>query len=99
MIAFLRHGTQRAGASAIATARSLVDLVVPPACIACRTPLGTDQDLCARCWRDIHFIRPPLCDVLGIPLPFDPGGTVVSARARAEPPDYDRARAVAEHSG
>lgn len=95
----VRSGIQLVGASAHATVRSLADLLVPPACIACRKPLATDQDICAQCWREIHFIRPPLCDVLGIPLPFDPGGTVVSARAEAEPPDYDRARAVAEHGG
>lgn len=47
----------------------------------------------------MHFIRPPLCDVLGIPLPFDTGGRMVSAAAVAFPPAYNRARAVAHHSG
>ena len=47
----------------------------------------------------MHFIRPPLCDVLGIPLPFDLGERMVSAGAVARPPAYDRARAVAHFSG
>jgi ComF family protein len=99
MRSLLLNGLREVGASARATLRTAGDLLVPPACISCRAPLATDQDVCARCWREIHFIRPPLCDVLGIPLPFDPGGRAVSARAEAEPPDYDRARAAAEHTG
>ena len=47
----------------------------------------------------MNFIRPPLCDVLGIPLPFDTGERSVSAAAIAHPPAYDRARAVAHFSG
>jgi ComF family protein len=55
--------------------------------------------LCAACWREVHFIRPPLCDVLGIPLPFDTGGRMLSAAAVAHPPAYGRARAVAHYNG
>ena len=35
---------------------------------------------CARLLAEVHFIRPPLCDVLGMPLPFDTGERMVSAR-------------------
>ncbi|MEZ5730653.1 MAG: ComF family protein [Hyphomicrobiaceae bacterium] len=74
----------------------LTDLVVPPACLACRERVGDRDTLCPTCWRDIAFIRPPLCDRLGIPMPFDPGSpTIVSVGAMANPPAYDRARAVA----
>jgi ComF family protein len=75
------------------------DLVVPPACLICRARLSAHHLLCAACWREVHFIRPPLCDVLGIPLPFDTGERTVSAAALARPPAYDRARAVAHFSG
>ena len=78
--------------------RSVADLIIPPVCLACSTPvLGADA-LCANCWRQVAFIRPPLCDRLGLPMPFggDPGGSpLISAAAAARPPDYDRARAVA----
>jgi ComF family protein len=82
-----------------AAGRRLADLVVPPVCLACRAPLGSHDALCAMCWRQIAFIRPPLCDRLGIPMPFDSGGTMISAAAAANPPVYDRARAVARFDG
>jgi ComF family protein len=75
------------------------DLVVPPCCVVCRARIGAHHLLCAACWREVSFIRAPLCDVLGIPLPFDTGEVTVSAGAAAHPPAYDRARAVAHYSG
>lgn len=78
---------------------SLSDAVLPPVCLACRTPLATHDSLCSGCWRDITFIRPPLCDRLGLPMPFDTGGVMVSAAAVADPPEYDRARAAAAFGG
>lgn len=78
------------------TARAAADAIVPPLCLNCRRPLGSHDALCAACWRQLRFIRPPLCDQLGIPLPYDTGGRMVSAGALANPPDWDRARAVAQ---
>jgi ComF family protein len=75
------------------------DLIVPPCCLVCRTPLGAHHLLCPSCWREVNFICPPPCDVLGIPLPFDTGERTVSAAAVARPPAYDRARAAAHYSG
>ena len=40
----------------------------------------------------MNFVRPPLCDQLGLPLPYDTGGRMVSAAAVADPPGFDRAR-------
>lgn len=77
----------------------LSDIVMPPVCLVCRTPVEGHDTLCARCWREVDFIRPPFCDRLGLPMPFDTGGRMLSAAAVAEPPSYDRARAVAAHSG
>ena len=69
--------------------------IVPPVCLACHVPLSQHDALCADCWRGIAFIRPPLCDRLGLPLAFGSGGRLISAAAAAAPPTYDRARAVA----
>ena len=77
----------------------LSDLVFPPVCLACRVALVEHDALCPRCWGQIDFIRPPLCDRLGLPMPYDTGGTMISAAAAADPPSYDRARAVAHFSG
>lgn len=90
--AWLRHAI---GKLVRAGARRLADLVVPPVCLACRKPLGVHDSLCADCWREIDFIRPPVCERLGIPMPFDTGGVMISAQAAADPPLYDRARTVA----
>ncbi|MGE3228473.1 MAG: ComF family protein [Hyphomicrobium sp.] len=78
---------------------ALADILMPPVCLVCRMPVEGHDTLCARCWREVDFIRPPFCDRLGLPLPFDTGGTMLSAAAVAEPPSYDRARAVAAHTG
>jgi ComF family protein len=90
---------QGASAALRTALAACADLIVPPCCLVCRARVGAHHVLCAACWRDVHFIRPPLCDVLGMPLPFDTGGRTVSAAAAAHPPAYDRARAVAHYSG
>lgn len=77
----------------------LADIIMPPVCVACRRRLEDHDALCAACWSGVQFIRPPLCDRLGLPLPFDIGGRMVSAAAEADPPDYGRARAVARYDG
>ena len=83
------------GALAVRSVRTLADFVVPPACLVCRGPLADYDAVCCDCWREIDFIAPPLCDRLGLPMPFDTGDTMISAAAAADPPVYDRARAVA----
>lgn len=94
----LRLGNSTASVLRSAAA-AVADFVVPPLCLGCHRPLSSHDAICATCWSGIDFIRPPLCDRLGIPLPFDVGGTMVSAAAAADPPDYDRARAVARFDG
>ena len=78
---------------------TMADFIVPQACLACGRALADHDAICAACWREVSFIRPPLCDVLGIPLAFATGDVTVSAAALAEPPPYGRARAVAQHTG
>jgi len=95
-----RPGVLQGAAAALRAAlAACADLIVPPCCLVCRARVGAHHLLCATCWREVSFIRPPLCDVLGIPLPFDTGERTVSAAAVAHPPAYDRARAVAHYSG
>jgi ComF family protein len=80
-------------------AGALADLVMPPLCLSCHRPLTAHDALCPVCWAQIDFISAPLCDRLGLPMPFDTGGTMVSAAAVADPPEFDRARAVARFDG
>ncbi len=77
----------------------LTDLLMPPVCLACQEPIQSRDALCPECWGQIDFIRPPLCDKLGIRLPYSTGETMISAAAAARPPLYSRARAVAHYEG
>ena len=80
-------------------ATKLGDLFLPPLCTSCSGAVDGHENLCAACWADIDFICRPYCDVLGIPLPFDPGGVTISAAALSAKPRYDRARVVARYTG
>lgn len=79
--------------------RAALDMLLPPVCLGCRTRIMDHDALCPSCWRQINFVRPPVCDRLGLPLAIDTGAPAVSATAIANPPDYDRARAVASFDG
>ena len=46
-----------------------------------------------------EFIGDPLCNRLGIPLPYDAGPGALSVEALTSPPAFDRARAVASYRG
>jgi ComF family protein len=78
--------------------RLAVDLVLPPVCVVCRAPISSHGLLCGPCFSGIDFIAAPLCQRLGVPLPYDTGEPYLSAAAIAAPPDYDRARAVARYA-
>lgn len=77
----------------------LADLAMPPGCLACQQPLAAHDTLCPECWTGIDFIGPPLCDRLGLPMPYDTGGVMISAAAAAANPAYRKARAVARYEG
>ena len=83
----------------VSAARGVADFILPPLCLICRGSVQGHGGLCAQCWSGIDFIEPPRCDRLGIPLPVPSDELVVSAAALADPPIYDRARAVARYDG
>lgn len=82
-----------------ATGNAAIDLLLPPICHGCGSPIDRSGGLCGSCWSALTLIEPPLCDRLGIPFAFDPGEPVESSAVTVEPPDYDRARAVAAYDG
>ena len=71
-----------------------VDLILPPACPACRAASGSGAALCADCWASVRFLAPPLCPVLGTPFAHDMGPGIVSAAVLADPPPFARARSA-----
>ncbi len=90
--AIRRHG--RAALAGLAGAA--VDLVYPPACLACRKATAQADALCGACWGGVRFIERPYCERTGTPFPLDLGAEgLVSPAVVADPPVYARARAVA----
>ncbi|MDE1971902.1 MAG: ComF family protein [Hyphomicrobiales bacterium] len=84
---------QRAAGAVRAFWRATLDLALPRLCAACRTPVE-GEGLCPACWSKLSFITRPYCERLGIPFVYDPGPGVLSMQAIADPPAYQRARAV-----
>lgn len=82
--------------SFIRFAGPLIDLAFPPSCLACRKGTDASNALCPACWGAIRFIERPYCERLGTPFSVDLGAEgLLSPDAIANPPVYDRARAVA----
>lgn len=76
----------------------LLDVVFPPVCLVCRRAVAGHGTLCAVCWSDIGFIERPFCERLGTPFERDFGGAgLISLEASADPPVFERARAVARY--
>jgi ComF family protein len=82
-------------AAAAAVARAAVDVVLPAQCLACRVATAEEGSLCAGCWSRLRLIEKPYCARLGVPFAYDLGEGALSAEAIADPPPFDRCRAVA----
>jgi ComF family protein len=80
-----------------AASRAALAIVYPPTCIGCGGATGEPHTLCARCWSGIAFIERPFCERLGTPFAVDLDIPLLSPAAIAEPPVFDRARAVARY--
>ncbi len=84
-----------------AAGRAMLDLLLPPSCIACDRPVDAPGLLCPSCFRNTGFITAPCCAVCGVP--FDAhalaGADCVCEACRVSPPDFDRARAALRYDG
>jgi ComF family protein len=85
--------------AARAASRSALGLLYPPSCIACQAATGEPHGLCAACWAGMRLIERPFCERLGIPFQVDLGQPLLSPAAIADPPVFQRARAVADYDG
>jgi len=74
-----------------------VDLAMPPNCLACGRRVAAHGALCPTCWGTLRLIEKPYCAQLGIPFAYDLGPNVLSAEAIADPPPFERCRAVAAY--
>ncbi len=84
----------RLTSAAVVLAHRLIDLALPPQCLACHAPVAEMGTLCPSCWSRLKLIERPYCERLGIPFAYDLGPGALSAEAIADPPPFDRARAV-----
>jgi ComF family protein len=83
----------------------LVDVILPPHCYHCGQPITSAGlgGFCGSCWRSIRLIKPPYCPCCG--EPFQSPITLVynpeyrCGVCRANPPPFDRARAVGCYEG
>ena len=72
----------------------LLDFLFPPLCLQCRRHVGEAGGLCAPCWAAIRFIEGPVCATCGLPFDMPVYEETNCAACLAEPPSFDRARAV-----
>jgi ComF family protein len=74
--------------------RGLVDVVLPPRCLACGGTVEEPDALCGRCWGGIVFFAPPWCAGCGLPFAHPVGDGTVCADCAREKQAWDRARSV-----
>ena len=86
----------RAGGVFRRAGRGLLDLLLPPLCLACDRPVAAPGQFCATCFQDVTFITAPLCARCGAPFVYAAlaGGDGLCAHCRHHPPDFSRARAA-----
>lgn len=72
----------------------LLDLLLPPRCLACTAAVDVPGRLCGECWAAVDFIAAPHCQCCGFPFAYDEGADVQCGACLGHPPDFDRARAV-----
>ncbi|WP_428522389.1 ComF family protein [Roseibium sp.] len=85
--------------SAIAAGEYLLDALLPRRCPCCERGVASGLGLCGSCWQEVRFLERPWCHRLGTPFTHNVGEGALSPRAIAEPPEFDRLRAVAYYSG
>jgi len=75
----------------------LVDVVLPPRCLACGVEIegqGGRGHLCPVCWASLAFVAPPFCACCGFPFPLPVGEGTLCAACLARQPAFDAARAA-----
>ncbi len=73
---------------------SVVDAALPPRCLSCGGIVEAPGRLCMACWTPIRFLGKPCCAVCGDPFPYVREGSLICLSCAAQPPSFDRARAV-----
>jgi ComF family protein len=72
---------------------AVLDLLLPPRCLACGTSVDGPGRLCPACWGGLTFLGEPACGRCGVPFAADRSAPFCAACLR-QPPHFDRARAA-----
>ena len=64
--------------------RAVVDVVLPPRCLACGVAVDEPDALCAICWKAMHFFAAPWCAVCGLPFAHPIGEGAVCGACAAQ---------------
>lgn len=73
---------------------AVLDLLLPPRCLACGVEIGTPDGLCPPCWSQLRLLAPPWCRCCGCPLPHASVDAPLCEPCAAVPAAFDRARAA-----
>jgi len=78
------------------TGRALLDVLLPPRCVACDAEVETQGLLCPDCFRQTGFITEPFCLRCGVPFSSSAigGPERLCPGCREVPPTFRRARAA-----
>ena len=77
--------------------QAVFGLLHPPVCAACGASTGQAHGLYGRCCSGLSLIDRPCRERPGTPFALDLGGALISPAAMADPPVFQRARAVCGH--
>lgn len=75
-------------------AKTALDAVLPPRCIATGQIVDAQGMVAPAFWRELNFIDDPMCATCGHPFDYDTGPDAVCAACIAREPDFDRARSA-----
>jgi len=74
----------------------MLDIVLPPSCLACDAPVAGDGQFCVGCFKRANFVSAPFCGSCGVPLPYleVAGAGGICTVCEAMPPAFAQARAA-----
>jgi ComF family protein len=82
-----------------ALSRDVIDLLMPPACTACKAPVATAPGLCGDCWSALPAISGARCVQCSIPLPLAWQAESHCLGCLNQPPRFDRTAAPFLYQG
>ena len=74
--------------------KAVLDALLPPLCLSCQMVVDQPGAVCPSCWAKLTFLGSPMCRRCGLPFPHDVGPAAECAACVADPPPWERARAV-----